>query len=207
MILAMLARFADPAWREVEAEWEAGRIGSRECLARQTELLQVSEIELARWVDLQPLDPHVGDFFADCARLGLDVRIVSDGYDWVIGRVLSRLGVTGVPVIANHLQPLRDGRWALSFPHAREGCASGACKCAAVGVDRPRIHIGDGRSDFCVSNICDLVLAKGSLLASRTEQALPCIPFDSFADVRVVIADIVARRGVGETVALRSAAG
>ena len=207
MILAMLERFADPAWRSIEAQWEEGAIGSRDCLARQTELLRVSEVELARWVDQQPLDPHVAGFFADCARLGLDVRIVSDGYDWVIRRVLSRLGVAEVPVYANHLEPALDGRWALSFPHAREGCASGACKCVAVGRTRPRVHIGDGRSDFCVSNICDLVLAKGALLATRRAQGLPCIAFDTFADVRAALESLVAPDGRGETVALRSAAG
>ena len=207
MILAMLDRFADPAWREVETDWEAGRIGSRECLARQTALLHVPEVELAGWVDEQPLDPHVSGFFEDCARLGLDVRIVSDGYDWVIARVMSRLGSTEVPVVANRLRPEAGGRWSLSFPHAREGCASGACKCAAVGDGRRRIHIGDGRSDFCVSNICDLVLAKGSLLLSRTAQNLACIPFETFADVRAVIEGVAGEGERGETVAPRFAAG
>ncbi len=207
MVQAMLTRFADAAWRDIEAEWEGGLIGSRECLARQTALLRVSEVELARWVDQQPLDPHVTDFFADCVRLGLDVRVVSDGYDWVIRRVLSRLGVAEVPIFANQLRSLHDGRWALSFPHAREGCASGACKCVAVGSDRRRLHIGDGRSDFCVSNICDLVLAKGALLATRRAQGQACIPFETFAEVRAVLETRIVQGGGGETVALRSAAG
>lgn len=38
----ILERFADPEWRTVEAEWLAGRIGSRECLARQIDLVRAS---------------------------------------------------------------------------------------------------------------------------------------------------------------------
>jgi 2-hydroxy-3-keto-5-methylthiopentenyl-1-phosphate phosphatase len=31
----LLDRFSGPEWLEVEQDWVAGRIGSRECLARQ----------------------------------------------------------------------------------------------------------------------------------------------------------------------------
>ena len=35
----LLDRRADPAWLDVETEWLAGRIGSRECLAQQAALI------------------------------------------------------------------------------------------------------------------------------------------------------------------------
>ena len=185
MVQAMLAEFADPSWLTIEAEWEAGLIGARDCLARQTALLRMSEIELARWVDQQPLDPDAGRFLAACIRCGHDLRVVSDGYDWVIARVMSRLGLEHVPVFANRLRPSRDGRWCLEFPYAQAGCAAGACKCRLVGASRPRLHIGDGRSDFCVSDQCEHVFAKGSLLAHRDARGLPSIAFETFADLDV----------------------
>ena len=32
---SLLDRFADPAWKHIEAQWLAGIFGSRECMARQ----------------------------------------------------------------------------------------------------------------------------------------------------------------------------
>jgi 2,3-diketo-5-methylthio-1-phosphopentane phosphatase len=186
-VQAMLARFAGPAWLEVEAEWDAGRIGARVCLERQTALLRVSPAELADWVDQRPIDPHAPAFFAECARLGLEVRIVSDGYDWVIRRVMARLGLQALPVFANRLIHVGDHRWSLQSPYGAEGCASGTCKCAIVSKTRPRLHIGDGRSDMCVSDVCDVVFAKASLLASRTARGLASKPFASFADISAAL--------------------
>ncbi len=179
----MLARFAGPKWLEIESEWEAGRIGARVCLERQTDLLRVSEAELADWVDQRPVDPHAQAFFAECALLGLDVRIVSDGYDWVIRRVMARMGLQAIPVFANRLIFAGDDRWTLQSPYSAQGCASGTCKCAIVSKTQPRLHIGDGRSDMCVSDICDVVFAKASLLTSRTARGLASKPFTSFADI------------------------
>ena len=42
----ILERFADPEWRKVESEWLAGIIGSRECLARQIDLVRATPEEL-----------------------------------------------------------------------------------------------------------------------------------------------------------------
>ena len=36
----LLVELADPAWAVLEAEWEQGRIGSRECLAKQVPLIR-----------------------------------------------------------------------------------------------------------------------------------------------------------------------
>ncbi|MGC1303809.1 MAG: MtnX-like HAD-IB family phosphatase [Caulobacteraceae bacterium] len=194
VVQSMLTRFADPSWLDTEADWEAGRIGSRDCLDIQTRLLRVSEQELADWVDQRAVDAHVPAFFADCAELGFDVRIVSDGYDWVIRRVMARLGLQGVPVVANRLQYQGEGRWTVAFPYAAARCASGACKCLAIAQSGPRLHIGDGRSDMCVSDECDLVFAKSSLLASRKARGMASIPFASFADIRAALPDLVEER-------------
>ena len=198
VVQSMLAEFADPSWRVIEAEWEAGLIGSRICLQRQTELLRVEPERLAAWVDTRPVDPHVSAFFADCAGLGLDVRIVSDGYDWVIRRVVARLGLAAVPIFANRLTPRPGGRWSVQFPHARRACSSGACKCAVIAEGRPRLHIGDGRSDMCVSDVCEVVFAKGALLASRTARGLASIPFTSFADIREALPEVTGVRREGD---------
>lgn len=194
-VQALLARFAGPKWLEIEAEWESGRIGARVCLERQTDLLRVSPADLADWVDQRDVDPHVSTFFADCERLGLEVRVVSDGYDWVIRRVLTRLGLENVPVFANRLVFAGQDCWSLQSPYAAPGCGSGTCKCAIVSKARPRLHIGDGRSDMCVSDTCDIVFAKASLLSSRTARGLHSRPFASFADICPLLPSLAKAQG------------
>ena len=42
--------------------------------------------------------------------------------------------------------------------------------------------VGDGRSDFCIAERCQLVIAKGSLLRRCREQRLPHVPMLNFGD-------------------------
>ena len=41
----LLERFAAPAWHDIEDDWKAGRIGSRECLVRQIDLVRATPAE------------------------------------------------------------------------------------------------------------------------------------------------------------------
>ena len=38
----LFERFALPEWRDVERDWQAGKIGSRECMTRQVDLLRAT---------------------------------------------------------------------------------------------------------------------------------------------------------------------
>src|SRR5215470_5000336 len=89
----ILERFADPLWRQVEADWVAGRIGSRECLSRQIDLVRASPAELDRLADEVEVDPEFAEFVAAGRALGLRMVIGSDGFDRIIARVLSRVGI------------------------------------------------------------------------------------------------------------------
>jgi 2-hydroxy-3-keto-5-methylthiopentenyl-1-phosphate phosphatase len=186
-VQGLLTNFADPSWREIEAEWVEGRISARDCLARQTRLIRAEAEAVTAWVDAHPVDPQAAAFFSDCAAMGLDVCILSDGYDWVIRRVMARLGFPDTPVFANRLSPEGDGRWSVAFPGARPACPAGACKCARLEKGRLRAHIGDGRSDICVSDACDLVFAKDTLLASRQARGLASVAYRDFTDIRAAL--------------------
>jgi 2-hydroxy-3-keto-5-methylthiopentenyl-1-phosphate phosphatase len=48
--------------------------------------------------------------------------------------------------------------------------------------------VGDGRSDFCIAERCQLVIAKGSLLQRCREQRLPHIAMRGFADANAQFA-------------------
>ncbi|PYV20804.1 MAG: 2,3-diketo-5-methylthio-1-phosphopentane phosphatase, partial [Acidobacteria bacterium] len=89
----ILTRLADPAWRDVEQEWVRGEIGSRECLERQMALVRASARELKALIDAIPVDPGFVDFCRFVEDRALPFYVVSDGFDYVIRRVLRRSGV------------------------------------------------------------------------------------------------------------------
>ena len=194
----ILERFADPSWLAVEADWVAGRIGSRECLARQIDLVRATPEALDAFAASSAIDPHFAGFAALCAANGLPVSVVSDGLDRVAAAMLGRAGVK-VPIIANHLDWLGADRWRLGFPHAREDCraAAGHCKCTTLAAepDGLRVLIGDGRSDFCAAASADLVIAKGALAHYCGNNAIPFEPFVDFAGATTVLVRWLAALG------------
>ena len=181
----VLERFADPAWTAVEDEWKAGKIGSRECLVRQIDLVRASPQALDALLESIEIDPGFPGFVRLCRGYGFATTVVSDGLDRSVGTVLQRAGLT-LPYFANHLEWLGGERWRLGFPHARNDCKalSGNCKCGfANAANQPaRILIGDGRSDFCVAHRVDLVLAKDKLIQYCREHGLAHQPFTTFAE-------------------------
>jgi 2,3-diketo-5-methylthio-1-phosphopentane phosphatase len=179
---AILERFAEPAWRDVEEDWKDGKIGSRECLAKQTALIRATPKEIDSLIDEIEIDPGFDEFMQTCNRLNVGVTIVSDGYRRSIERVLNRAG-RELPSRSGVLEYRGRRRWKLTSPVSRADCSSGSntCKCMVAGeANVPTILIGDGRSDFCVANEVDFVLAKGALARYCAENK---IDHRSFVDI------------------------
>lgn len=179
----VLERFADPSWLEIEADWKSGKIGSRECLARQVALIKATPAELDDLVGSLEIDPGFPAFVAFCKAEGLGVSVLSDGLDRAVKLVLERAGLD-IPFLANALAPVGADGWQLTFPHMKPSCVSqsGNCKCAAAMAKAApaTIMVGDGRSDFCISNRATYVLAKGSLATHCETQQLPHGKFSVF---------------------------
>jgi 2,3-diketo-5-methylthio-1-phosphopentane phosphatase len=191
----MLERFADTSWKTVEADWVAGRIGSRECLARQIDLVRATPAQLDAFAQGSAIDPHFPAFAALCEAHHLPVTIVSDGLDRIATAMLARAGLD-IPVLANHLEWRGGDRWRLGFPQARGDChaAAGHCKCTTLAAEPAalRVLIGDGRSDFCAAATADLVIAKNALAAHCRASGIGFMPFADFADASMILAGWVA---------------
>jgi 2,3-diketo-5-methylthio-1-phosphopentane phosphatase len=190
----LLEHFADPAWRSVEDDWVAGRIGSRECITRQIELVRIEPRALEAFADALRTDPDFPDFVKFCRRRDIPVTILSDGLDIVIRRVLTALDLD-LPFVANRMKHLGADRWSLEFPHANGSCTSfaGTCKCAEMqnGQKKRCFLIGDGRSDFCAAAGADFVLAKGGLLEYCAAREIPHVPFRNFRDVTALVGELI----------------
>ncbi|MEO8559796.1 MAG: MtnX-like HAD-IB family phosphatase [Rhodospirillales bacterium] len=189
----LLEQHADVAWRAVEEDWKAGRIGSRECLTRQIDMVRCSPVQLARLIGRMKIDPGFGSFVALCRQHALPLRIVSDGLDVAIRAILARHDLDNLPVFANRLEHRGKQRMRILFPQARDNCiaASGMCKCAQAeaaaggpGGDRAQtLLIGDGASDFCLARAADFVFAKGRLAAYCAAENIPFAAFGDFFDI------------------------
>jgi len=189
----ILSQFAHPSWQEIEQAWVRGLIGSRECLERQLALVDASAEELDALIDAVPVDPGFSDFYRFLRQRAFPLYVVSDGFDYVIRRVLRRAGVDGELRNGEHIfcSALRvEGRrLVLSFPHSPTPCAHGCATCKAdiiarlAPVDRPVIFIGDGLSDRFALERAHLIFAKRQLLAYCREKGISCRSFETFRDI------------------------
>ena len=186
---AILQRFALPVWREWEQLWTHGEISSLECLSKQVELIRADRKTLVQFAADLAIDPGILTLAHECTDRGLPFTIVSDGLDLVVDTVLRRHNLSHIPFFANHVIWNPDGNPALEFPNAAPACESrsGTCKCSITGVAHKRgvqsVYVGDGRSDFCISEKMDFVYAKGTLLTWCESHGIPCQPYGTLAEV------------------------
>ncbi len=190
----ILEELADPSWRELEAAWVQGMIGSRECLERQMALVRASTRDLNALIDAVPIDPDFEDFYRFTEEFEIPFYIVSDGFDYVVRRVLRRVGADGELRNGKHLftssMEIDENRVRVSFPHDPRVCEHGCATCKPAIIRRvghnhqPVIFIGDGLSDRFAVEESDLVFAKKQLLAHCHKNHVACMPFESFADIQ-----------------------
>lgn len=197
----ILEQYADPSWREVEEQWLRGDIGSRECFERQAALVRATVEQLNALIDSIPLDPDFPEFFRFLKARQLPFYIVSDSFDYVIRRVLKRVGADGELRNGRHLfstgLELDAGRMRAVFSHSNHGCKHGCATCKPAIIRRvrkkqqPVVFIGDGLSDRFAVEEADVVFAKHELLAYCRERGLACRPFETFGDVQREVAELL----------------
>jgi 2-hydroxy-3-keto-5-methylthiopentenyl-1-phosphate phosphatase len=190
---AILSEFAEPEWQEVEEEWLAGRMGSRECLRRQMALVRASASDLNVLIDSVPLDPGFTEFLRWTREQRIPFYVVSDGFDYVIRRILRRCGVDGQLLNGTHLfsssMSAENGTISVEFPHQPAACVHGCATCKPEVIRRrcaghsPVVFIGDGLSDRFAVEEADRVFAKDKLLAYCCDHGLTATPFSTFADI------------------------
>ncbi len=192
--------FADPAWRDIDQSWLDGHITSWEATAQNATLLRATPEEITAFLRHFPVDPGFPDFVDLCRRNGARVTVVSDSLDVILRTVLGAAGLN-LPFVANQLVWQGGDRWEARFPHRRADCRFnvGNCKRALRphGNTALNVMVGDGRSDFCIAESCQLVIAKGSLLRRCQEQELPHIAMSGVADANAQFAQWLSDQRAG----------
>ncbi len=189
---ALLERFADPKWKQIEERWITGQLNSQECMKAQLALVSADRAILEDYLQSVAIDPFFADFVQYTSAFA-DVAVVSDGLDYPIRHALQNLNIPPIPIYANRLEFHARGL-DISFPHTDTACThqSGVCKCAVAraldaGRELSTVLIGDGRSDRCIARSADYVFAKGGLQRFCEDEGITHTPFDSFHDVLTVV--------------------
>ena len=187
----LLTRFAAQSWNDVDQRHQAGLIGAAASLQMQIGLVRARREELDAAIDAMAVDSHFSSFAACAIAEGHRIVIVSDALAYVIGRVLKRLGVAGVDIVANQIRQTGDRTYELLPPHVLEGCVQSVCKCMAFAQRRPTLLIGGKQSELCAAVNAKMLLAKDSLLIAAREAGRDNVhPFRDFSDAARILASL-----------------
>ncbi len=192
---ALCERFADPSWRDVDAQWLRGEISLPEAQRRMWATVRATTAELVREARrVGSLRPGADDVLAAAADGRIELVIASGGFDLYIGALLGDRAAAVSAMYHNRLVP-REGGVEPAFREdlSCERCA--VCKGRVVHAhrdDRRRVAFcGDGSSDRCAAGVApELFAVRGSTLARHCERrGVPHVPFDDLGTVLSALLD------------------
>lgn len=189
---AMLERFADDRWKDLEDEWMQGNISAIECMKQQLDLVEVDQVTLENFFRGIQLDASFIPFHKYISKFS-KVAIVSDGLDHAIDVATRNAAIPSMPIYANKLHFKSNGV-SISYPFRNENCkaGNGVCKCQiaeqlSADVGGPVVLVGDGKSDYCLAKHADIVFAKGKLISYCEQENIPFRRFQTFSEVLGVV--------------------
>ena len=181
-----------------DADYDAGRAGSRELMQWDMEVLP-RDGELLRAVAAAiPQDETFPSFVTAVRQAGAAIEIVSDGLGFYVTSNLARLdpSLADLPIATNENDVDGDGR--MWFPYGHPACfVCGTCKRERVRAHeaggRVVVFVGDGQSDRYAAHHADVVWAKDALLAWGRASGRDFLAWDRFAEIeawfRAALAD------------------
>ena len=182
-----------------DALYDAGRLGSRELIEWDMDVLPRDADMLRREAAAIPQDGAFAGFVAAVRSVGAHVEVVSDGLGFYVRSNLAALGLTDIAVATND-NSLAGGGAGMAYPYGHPACfVCGTCKRERVrlhqAAGRPVVFIGDGMSDRYAAAHAEVVYAKHSLARICAAEGWPFRQWQSFADVT---ADVMAAFDAGE---------
>jgi 2-hydroxy-3-keto-5-methylthiopentenyl-1-phosphate phosphatase len=183
----ILARFADPEWKQYNERLSEGRLSVEESVTGQYSMIeartQKEMVEYARSV--YRLRPGFGEFLAECRSRGIPFAIVSAGLDFCIRDTFRTSGLPLPRLICprSSFVPLKGVT--LTFPRRRSAISRDFKDDAVIGYRRGGyrvVYVGDGAGDINAADRADIVFAvKGSRLERMcVGRKIPYRPMSTF---------------------------
>ena len=186
---AMVKSFAREGWAELNRLWEEKLMSTEECAQRTLELMDVEPNELEAFIKTIDIDLSFLAFVEWAKKQEYPLYILSDGYDNYIKEALNKYDLD-LPYYANHME--YEQGWRIQCLYLDEECKKcGVCKTGLVKkLLQPgyvSVYIGDGYSDICPAEYCDIVFAKKKLALLCREKGIAFYPYNDFYDVQRVM--------------------
>ncbi|MCU7492279.1 MAG: MtnX-like HAD-IB family phosphatase [Bacteroidota bacterium] len=187
---AFVNTFGDPVKiRQIVEDWIEEKITSPESWYLMFDTIKALDFDkFLEFLEEIEIDPTFRDFVEYCRENRFEIRVLSDGFDIYIKRILEREGLGDLEVYCNRAE-INEGRLKPFFPYGDEHCRfCGNCKrnhlLSKSGDEDYIVYIGDGYSDKCPVQYCDFIFAKASLLKYCEVNRITYFPFRDFQDVR-----------------------
>jgi 2,3-diketo-5-methylthio-1-phosphopentane phosphatase len=170
-----------------DAEYDAGKVGSRELMVWDMSVLPRDVALLRTTAASLPQDESLVGLVSTARAHGAAVEVVSDGLGFYVESNLAQLGLADLPIATNENR--LDGRDpGMSFPFGHPRCfVCGTCKRERVrlhqGARRAVVFIGDGTSDRFAAAHADIVFAKESLARMCDREGWAYHPWRTFAEI------------------------
>jgi len=150
--------------------------------------VDVKAKDIIEYAKKSEIDAYFVKFYEMCKEMGIPFYILSDGFDIYIRTVLENNGLGEIEFYSNKLKEVGSG-FEPEFTFASDSCNCFSASCKRnlavnrILEDEISIYIGDGYSDFCGAEHCDIIFAKKDLAKYCNERRLPHYPWRSFFDV------------------------
>lgn len=173
------------------AESRLGRDATlHEVIALEFESIRAPLPEVVSWVRA---NVSIRPGFAELAR---DRRplVVSSGFHELIDPVLEREGIE-LEVVANRLDPRREGWRARFRPGVVCSVCGEQCKRSDVGGLDDVVYVGDGFSDRCIARAAGRVFARDGLAAYLAREGVAFERYEDFYEVEAALGAAVVPPG------------
>jgi 2,3-diketo-5-methylthio-1-phosphopentane phosphatase len=188
----------DDSWKLIEKRWQAGLIGSRQCIEEEFALLRIPKEELHKSIENIEVDEGIFNLLKIIKTYSVPIAIVSDGVDLFINQILKNNDIHGITIRSNSIE-YKEPYLKLICPNSNNNCRvdSAHCKCLSMDAlgepEKKSIYIGDGLSDLCAAKHSDFIFAKGALAKSLTSEEKI---FFEFKDLTQVADFIIKKWGI-----------
>lgn len=175
-----------------------GKIKIRDYWHRLTENLRpgLTKEMIAKYAIEYEIDAYFIKFADYCRNTGINISIISDGFDVYIEPILKHHGLEWIPYSGNKMR-FTEEKYLPEFPGASESCHCLCASCkrnsilANFSPDDIYVFIGDGYSDYCAAEHSDIVFAKRHLTAYCNANRIPHYTYSNFFDVYRILKKLV----------------
>ncbi|MCX7798360.1 MAG: MtnX-like HAD-IB family phosphatase [Melioribacter sp.] len=193
----MFLKFGDEQKaKEIVNDWINEKINARQSwllLCKTIQNLNIEEFD--EFIFKTEIDESFKKFVEYCKVNNYELRVLSDGLDYYIKKILTKENLSELEVYSNKLTFDENGNLIPLFPYTDEECNRCAnCKRNHVlnfsGEEEFSIYIGDGYSDICPAQYCDFIFAKKSLLKYCEINRITYFPYSNFNDIIIKLEEL-----------------